>query len=115
MHGASLAAACAGLFAEKLGHDLASGDTLGQSVDVITVGGADVIVLAEAGLDDTCREGNGEILDNKVKKLCGERWRVAGLRVTGNLERGSRMHDDTATTHDVGVIAVAFGSLLAPI
>jgi hypothetical protein len=48
MHGATLATAGSGFFTEKLGHDLAGRDTLGESVNVITVGGGDVIVLAKA-------------------------------------------------------------------
>ncbi len=55
MHGASLATARAGLFAKELGHDLASRNALGKSVNVIAVGRGDIVILAEACLDHTCR------------------------------------------------------------
>jgi hypothetical protein len=53
MHGTTLSTASSSFLPEKLGHDLAGRDTFGESVNVITVGGGDIIILAKASLDDT--------------------------------------------------------------
>jgi hypothetical protein len=61
MHRATLATASSGFLTKKFGHDLAGRDTFGESVNVITVGGGDVIILAKASFDDTWRrEGREE-------------------------------------------------------
>lgn len=47
MHGASLPSADAGLLAKELCHDASAWDALAERVHVITIGGADEVILPE--------------------------------------------------------------------